>query len=428
MKKLLGLLSAASLIATTGASVVSCGFISRIADPSDTTGDDEDGQVELLLALRNSDLGKLTSDQYNSKSYILNKIAELNPDFKIEEIEITDMSSVTTTVVAKEGSKYYKGTAYVSYNIDDSLYTELSEVITDPNLGNIYKKNSECILNALKAKYPDLDTSILLIQPSFDSSNTAYIKVMAWPNDKFLIGEVTVNFELPKDIDSIIDYDTTVFGRIADNKEATIRATLQDKEKSLRMDEIEITDISDESATIKAIDGSVYYKGLKKVYFVTKQTDLSEVLPDEKRDLGKISFDDDNWEKKLLLKVQDCDATEHFYMDQVKITNKTDTEFTVTANDDSDIYSGEVTFTYIRDTRRNVFEDIDSNRVLKIPDNEDETIWNELEKQNPNLQISELEFVEGSKTIGGVQVAVKEGSEIYFAPAVVTIVFTIVTE
>jgi hypothetical protein len=140
MKKLLGLLSAASLIATTGASVVSCGFISRIADPSDTTGDDEDGQVELLLALRNSDLGKLTSDQYNSKSYILNKIAELNPDFKIEEIEITDMSSVTTTVVAKEGSKYYKGTAYVSYNIDDSLYTELSEVITDPNLGNIYKK------------------------------------------------------------------------------------------------------------------------------------------------------------------------------------------------------------------------------------------------------------------------------------------------
>jgi hypothetical protein len=75
-----------------------------------------------------------------------------------------------------------------------------------------------------------------------------------------------------------------------------------------------------------------------------------------------------------LLKVQDRDATEHFYMDQVKITNKTDTEFTVTANDDSDIYSGEVTFTYIRDTRRNVFEDIDSNRVLKIPDNEDETI------------------------------------------------------
>jgi hypothetical protein len=62
-----------------------------------------------------------------------------------------------------------------------------------------------------------------------------------------------------------------------------------------------------------------------------------------------------------------------------------------------------------------VFEDIDCNRVLKIPDNEDETIWNELEKQNPNLQISELEFVEGSKTIGGVQIAVKEGSEIYFA-------------
>jgi hypothetical protein len=151
MKKLLGLLSAASLIATTGASVVSCGFISRIADPSDTTGDDEDGQVELLLALRNSDLGKLTSDQYNSKSYILNKIAELNPDFKIEEIEITDMSSVTTTVVAKEGSKYYKGTAVTYYNIDDrSIYRVIRGYYRSLNLGNIYKTIKGMILK-LKA-------------------------------------------------------------------------------------------------------------------------------------------------------------------------------------------------------------------------------------------------------------------------------------
>jgi hypothetical protein len=41
MKKLLGLLSAASLIATTGASVVSCGFVSRTSDSDDTNGNDE---------------------------------------------------------------------------------------------------------------------------------------------------------------------------------------------------------------------------------------------------------------------------------------------------------------------------------------------------------------------------------------------------
>jgi hypothetical protein len=41
MKKLLGLLSATSLIATTGASVVSCGFGSRTSNSDDNNGNDE---------------------------------------------------------------------------------------------------------------------------------------------------------------------------------------------------------------------------------------------------------------------------------------------------------------------------------------------------------------------------------------------------
>jgi hypothetical protein len=67
MKKLLGLLSAASLIATTGASVVSCGFVSRTADPEWYYWwwwkDDWSKDLNpYLLALRNSDLGNLTAD------------------------------------------------------------------------------------------------------------------------------------------------------------------------------------------------------------------------------------------------------------------------------------------------------------------------------------------------------------------------------
>jgi hypothetical protein len=64
MKKLLGLLSAASLIATTGASVVSCGFVSRTSNSDDTNGNDkkEDGPMDLIRVIINDDLGNLTRE------------------------------------------------------------------------------------------------------------------------------------------------------------------------------------------------------------------------------------------------------------------------------------------------------------------------------------------------------------------------------
>jgi hypothetical protein len=92
MKKLLGLLSATSLIATTGASVVSCGFGSRTSNSDDNNGNDErdDWSKDLIRIIINVDLGNLTEKQYKDKDFILKRTLEKNPGLDINELMVSD--------------------------------------------------------------------------------------------------------------------------------------------------------------------------------------------------------------------------------------------------------------------------------------------------------------------------------------------------
>jgi hypothetical protein len=141
MKKLLGLLSAASLIATTGASVVSCGFVSRTSNSDDTNGNDEkdDWSKDLIRIIINVDLGNLTEKQYKDKDFILKRTLEKNPGLDINELVVSDNTELGATISAKEGSKIYKGRTTVIYNLG-SHYTELKDVITETNFRTYFKQ------------------------------------------------------------------------------------------------------------------------------------------------------------------------------------------------------------------------------------------------------------------------------------------------
>jgi hypothetical protein len=269
MKKLLGLLSAASLIATTGASVVSCGFISRTSNSDDNNGNDErdDWSKDLIRIIINVDLGNLTEKQYKDKDFILKRTLEKNPGLDINELMVSDNTATGATISAKEGSKIYRGKTIVIYNLG-SHYTELKDVITETNLGHILNNSSDCILARIKEMYPDLNINLLSAESISD--NSAVIRVNSYVNDGFLAGKVTVNFLLPEELKDVTDTSVLIWGRIEDSSDETLRKHLKDDVVNLEMDQIEIIVDSETSATIKAVEGSLLYKGQITVYFVTE--------------------------------------------------------------------------------------------------------------------------------------------------------------
>jgi hypothetical protein len=414
MKKLLGLLSAASLIATTGASVVSCGFVSRTSNSDDTNGNDEkdDWSKDLIRIIINVDLGNLTEKQYKDKDFILKRTLEKNPGLDINELVVSDNTELGATISAKEGSKIYKGRTTVIYNLG-SHYTELKDVITETNLGHILNNSSDCILARIKEMYPDLNINLLSARPSaYD--NSAVIRVNSYVNDSFLAGEVTVTFLLPEELKDVTDTSVLIWGRIEDSSDETLRKHLKDDIVNLEMDQIEIIVDSETSATIKAVEGSLLYKGQITVYFVTEVFDLAEVFPEDVRNLGTLIMEDDGIDDQLLSYAGRLANQEHCYEQQLQVVDRTDTEFTIIPTESSDIYKGKVTFSYARDPRTWLFKDLTVKDLGEVPDNSDETLLNKLGELNPNLKISELEIIENSKMERSFMIETKKDSKTYF--------------
>jgi hypothetical protein len=117
------------------------------------------------------------------------------------------------------------------------------------------------------------------------------------------------------------------------------------------MDQIEIIVDSETSATIKAVEGSLLYKGQITVYFVTEVFDLAEVFPEDVRNLGTLIMEDDGIDDQLLSYAGRLANQEHCYEQQLQVVDRTDTEFTIIPTESSDIYKGKVTFSYARDPR-----------------------------------------------------------------------------
>jgi hypothetical protein len=128
MKKLLGLLSAASLIATTGASVVSCGFVSRTSNSDDTNGNDkkDDWSKSLNRVITETYLGNLAEKQYKDKDFILNKTLEKNPGLDINELVVTNNGLKWGQQYRQRKVQKFIQEIRASYHINfDRDYTEL---------------------------------------------------------------------------------------------------------------------------------------------------------------------------------------------------------------------------------------------------------------------------------------------------------------
>jgi hypothetical protein len=126
-----------------------------------------------------------------------------------------------------------------------------------------------------------------------------------------------VNFLLPEELKDVTDTSVLIWGRIEDSSDETLRKHLKDDVVNLEMDQIEIIVDSETSATIKAVEGSLLYKGQITVYFVTEVIDLAEVFPEDVRNLGTLIMEDDDIDGQLLSYAGRLANQEHCYEKQL---------------------------------------------------------------------------------------------------------------
>jgi hypothetical protein len=302
MKKLLSLLGAIGLVATSSATVVSCG------DPdSDTTtyelgditidtvkGTDDNADKDMATIKSILDAVKTTGEA--NKDYADAMAAamkdhaptdKMTSSIELEGVgvigEDTDASkSIDITTSTYEAIKIDfdgDGTNDIDAKLTFALKSssapveakDLKDVVKKLELGTIADKKPATILAAInKANSSSLTDKDVTIDAITDTGATVTPK----EDSKLVKGEaVTVTFKIGAE-DKTVELNTIItdgaLGEIATADEAGIKAALTDKFPNLNQGEITIKDITNTTATIAANDGSTVYSGSVNVTFTVK--------------------------------------------------------------------------------------------------------------------------------------------------------------
>jgi hypothetical protein len=306
MKKLLSLLGAIGLVATSSATVVSCG------DPdSDTTtyelGDitidtvkgtddnaDKDMAVisDILAAVKTAAEG---NKEYQAAYEAAAKDHTIDPEKMTSSMELegvgvidektTDVSkSIDITTSTYEAIKMDfdgDGTNDIDAKLTFALKSssapveakDLKDVVTTLKLGTIADKEPATILAAInKANSSSLTDEDVTIEATSDTEATVTPK----EGSKLVKGDaVTVKFKIGAE-DKTVELNTIIaegtdLGEIATADEASVKAALTKNFADLKQDEITISVDTDKStATISAKENSTVYTGSVNVTFTVK--------------------------------------------------------------------------------------------------------------------------------------------------------------
>jgi 5S rRNA maturation endonuclease (ribonuclease M5) len=200
---------------------------------------------------------------------------------------------------------------------------------------------------------------------------------------------------------------------------------VKSKNSGLNIDEVEIKDIKDKSATVATKSSSTVYTGSVNVTFTTTPDVTTKPLTDDltEADLGDIK---DNKETTILdaVKAKNTAVDET----QLEVANITDKGATINVIKDSKVYDAgdtvNVTYT-VTPTTKDLSEDITTKTLVNPLDNfEDTTILAAVKAENPELVEDEVEVVEGA-TDTTATIKVKDGSEVYIAGGTVDVTYTV---
>lgn len=304
MKKLLSLLGAIGLVATSSATVVSCGdpdsdtttyelgditidtvkgtddnadkdmaTIESILDAVKTTGEANKDYADAMAAAKkdHAPTDKMTS------SIELEGVGVIGKDTDIlKSIDITT-STYEAIKIDFDGDGTNEIDAKLTFALKSSSapveVKDLKDVVKTLNLGTIADKESATILAAINDKNKsNLTDADVTIKATSDTEATVTPK----EDSKLVKGDaVTVTFKIGAE-DKTVELNTIItegtdLGEIATPDEAGVKAALTKKFAELNQDEITISvDTDNSTATISAKENSTVYTGSVNVIFTVK--------------------------------------------------------------------------------------------------------------------------------------------------------------
>jgi aspartate carbamoyltransferase regulatory subunit len=233
-----------------------------------------------------------------------------------------------------------------------------------------------------------------------------------------------------KPVDNRVALSTVITSKnldeLANNDADTILKAVKSKNSDLSIDEVEVKDIKDKSATVAAKSGSTVYTGSVSVTFTTTPVDTTKPLT---ADLTVVELGDikDNKEATILAAVKAKNAAvDETQLEVADITNK---GATINVIKDSKVYdaggSVSVTYTVTPDvTTKPLTDDLTDVELGDIKDNKETTILAAVKAKNTAVDETQLEVADITDT--GATINVVSGSTVYDADGNVPVTFAII--
>jgi preprotein translocase subunit YajC len=234
-----------------------------------------------------------------------------------------------------------------------------------------------------------------------------------------------------KPVDNRVALSTVItskaLGEIANNDADTILNAVKSKNSGLNIDEVEVKDIKDESATVAAKSGSTVYTGSVNVTFTTTPEVTTKPLTDDLTDtkLGDIKDKSESAIENAL-----TDKNKNLNVSQITITDITDTGAKVNVIENSTVYDAggnvSVTFTLKSEAvELNTIITAENSALGEINSPDEAGIKAGLTAKIPELNQDEITITPVDDT--SATIAPKDGSTVYTGDSV-TVTFTLKSE
>jgi preprotein translocase subunit YajC len=234
-----------------------------------------------------------------------------------------------------------------------------------------------------------------------------------------------------KPVDNRVALSTVItskaLGELSDNNGTTIMDAVKKANSELNVNEVEIKNITEESATVAAKSGSTIYSGSVTVTFSTTPVNTTKPLVDDLTDtkLGELADKSESTIKTAL-----TNKNKNLNVNQITITDITDTGATVKVIENSTVYDagGSVSVTFTLKSEAVELSTIitsEKSNLGEIASPDEAGIKAGLTAKIPELNQEEITITPVDDT--SATIAPKDGSTVYTGESV-TVTFTLKSE
>jgi preprotein translocase subunit YajC len=234
-----------------------------------------------------------------------------------------------------------------------------------------------------------------------------------------------------KPVDNRVALSTVItskaLGELSDNNGTTIMDAVKKANSELNVNEVEIKNITEESATVAAKSGSTIYSGSVTVTFSTTPVNTTKPLTDDLTEtiLGELADKSESTIKTAL-----TNKNKNLNVNQITITDITDTGATVKVIENSTVYDagGSVSVTFTLKSEAVELSTIitsEKSNLGEITSPDEAGIKAGLTAKIPELNQEEITITPVDDT--SATIAPKDGSTVYTGESV-TVTFTLKSE